>query len=247
MKKKRRRLFYLIIFTIVQFGGLFALDQFLKQPDFGATPVNAGVNDIDKPKLTPPADAMQHIISSDQSDMAYTTSEDELVIVDQNSKELFRENVGKVSYMNWLGKSNTLLYMVDKKSSQELFLLQSNTLASADSKATDTNGSEKENNVKTNKSKSISLKRWTGTERKIENIYFSPYVEYFNIHVKNGTRDELYKYKAGTGLYQLSIWLKIESIEYDDRKDIMTITSTKGDKYRFVNDRLVPLSQTENP
>lgn len=231
----------------MQFGGLFALDQFLAQPDFGATAVNAGVNEVEKPKLTPPDDAIQHVISSDQSDMAYTTSKDELVIVDQDKKELFRENVGKISYMNWLGKSNTLLYMVDRKNSQELFLIQVNNLTPVDATVTEDKGSTTKNNVKSDKSKSISLKRWTGTERTIENIYFSPYVEFFNIHVKNGTRDEIYKYKAGTGLYQLSVRVKIDSIDYDDRKDIMTITSTTGNKFRFVNDHLVPLSDTQNP
>lgn len=241
--KKKKWIIAFLAFTLVQFGGLFALDQFLKQPNL---PVGATVP-VTKPPITPPSEAVMYAISEDQSDIAYTTKDGELVIADADKNELYREKAGNITYLHWLSKSNALLYMVGKTYSQELYLLQTNGLQAS---ATTSGTTKKSNHVPK------LLKNWNGTKRTIEKVYFSPYVEFFNLHVKNGTKDEIYKYKAGTGLFQISFSLKVQSITYDDRKDILTVTIPSGQQYRLTeSDRFVPLSgpnlnvdtQTTNP
>ena len=232
-KRKNKWLLTLLIFAILQFGGLFALDRFLKQPEI--TDVASEI--VERPKITSaPAEAVKYLISEDGSEIAYTTANNELVIADAEKKELFREVVGNVTYLHWLSKSNALLYVVDKQYSQQLYLLQTINLQMAMVEGANA----------TNNNAYKLLKHWNGNKRTIENVYFSPYVEFFNIHVKNGTRDELYKYKAGSGLYQIPIYFKIQSIEYDDRNDIMTITTVNGDIHRIEDLHDVPVKKSQN-
>lgn len=228
-KRKKKWLLTLLIFTILQFGGLFAFDRFLKQPD-----ITDVATQVDEPKITSaPAEAVKYLISEDGSEIAYTTENNELVIEDAEKKELYREVVGNVSYLHWLSTSSALLYVVDKQYSQQLYLLQTINLRMAMA----------EDEANNNHNALKLLKHWNGTKRTIENVYFSPYVEFFNIHVKNGMRDELYKYKAGSGLYEIPISFKIQSIEYDDRNDMMTITTTDGERYEIEDKNDVPVNK----
>lgn len=233
-KRKKNWLLTLLIFAILQFGFLFALDRFLQPPDL--TDVASYVEET--PKITSaPAEAIYYLISEDGEEIAYTTANNELVIADATNGEIYREVVGNVTYLHWLGSSSALLYMVEKTYSQQLYLLQTINIRTA------LQQEEEDTNHRTGPK---LLRSWNGKQRTIENVYFSPYVEFFNLHVKNGNRDELYKYKANTGLYQIPISFKIQSISYDDRSDVMTITTVDGQKYEIEDIYDVPVNRSQN-
>ncbi len=211
---KRRWLFLLVwsLLTLVQFCVLYGIDEFLRPPSLTAV-ASPAEQDLaaDKPEV--PANAVRTVYSGDNQYAAYTTADDELVIVGKTG-ETFREKVGEITYMEWLGVSNSLVYFT---SGNHLtgYLLHPNA------------------------SKPVKIYTWYGTRREVARTYFSPYLEFLYIEMRNGTKTEVYKFDAVYGISQLPLGdLKIEHIDYDDKADIMTFTTPEGKVWRYENDRL---------
>lgn len=200
------------VLTIVQFGALYQLDDFLAPPSLEGERVSAaGMESGEKKRLTVPDDAVRYDMTSDSLHLAYVTGEDEskLIIEDRSGRDSLEED-GNITYMKWLGQSNALLYMVEKRRGQELRLMQRSH------------------------DEPVPVYKWPDKEGKIEDIYFSPYLEFFYVHMKNEEKDELYKYTASNGLQKLQIGkVHIASIDYDEKNDILYISNSKGKLWEY--------------
>ncbi|WP_047153653.1 hypothetical protein [Aneurinibacillus tyrosinisolvens] len=151
--------------TVIQFVGLQQLDDFLKPPDVQrGNIVHAEGKVLPKPTAAPvkkvsiPKDAIQYKLTPNHTAIAYirlaSDKEEELVVQDGNGT-LLRQADGKVKYMEWLGESNTLLYVIEKENKQELYLFQL------------------EHKVP------LMVHEWEGTKRQAQEVFFSPYLEFF--------------------------------------------------------------------
>lgn len=208
----------LLTITFLQMGTLAIVDYSLKPPVLNETYAAEDGEEKDEGTtientLEPPAEALEYVKNPSSLLIAYTTSEDELVIADENGP-VFQEEVGKVSYLTWLGNSNTLFYAVQGKSLQA-YLLPHHTL------------------------KPVFLKKWTGDERVVVETHFSPYLEILYVHIKNGKNSEIYRYLATQGMNKVPLPnLSIERITYDDKTDVHLFTDEKGETWRYENQHL---------
>lgn len=203
---------FLVGLTCLQLLVLFGADQFLKPPSIEAlASVDPDQHKLIRPKV--PEDAVQTVYSGDNLYAAYTTADEELVIV-KGHEETFRESVGEVKYMEWLGESNALAYFVG---GDHLigYLLHAN-------------GTEP-----------TQIYTWYGNTREVVKTYFSPYMEFLYIEIRNGERTEVYKFDAVDGISQLPLGdVKVQDIQYDDKTDIMKLTTPEGAVWRYEEDRL---------
>ncbi len=206
--------------TLIQFVVLFGIDQFLRSPSLSAVAAVSSGKEPAENKPEVPADAIRYEYSPDNQYAAYTTSDDELVIVN-GPGECFHEQVGKVTYLHWLGQSNALVYFVGG-SHVTGYLLH------------------------VDGSKPTKIYSWYGSKREVVNTYFSPYLEFLYIEMRNGERSEVYKFDAVDGISQLPLGdIRIEHIDYDDKSDIMRLTTSNGDVWRYEEDRLYRPDGTE--
>jgi hypothetical protein len=218
-RKVWRRILWIAVFvglTVIQIGTLYQLDQFLKPPSLEAKSASAlsdGTESEDQ-TVKVPDEAIQHVFTPDHLRVAYATENDELVVESKEGVD-FREEVGTIKYMKWLGTSNTLLYMVEHKRTQEMYLFQMHH------------------------EKPLLIHEWSEKKREVENVFFSPYLEFFYVHMKNDERDELYKYTAGSGLNKVPTnGMTIDHIDYDEKNDIVYITNSKGKIWEYKDERL---------
>lgn len=212
-KKRRVWAGLMAILTCIQMVVLYGIDQFLRSPSLTAA---AAINTAQQPEVSKPdvpVDATRSVYSPDNQYAAYTTKENELVIIDSEG-ERFRDRVGEITYFEWLGTSNTLVYFV-RGNNLTGYLLH------------------------VNQPKPTQMYRWFGTKREVINTYFSPYMEFLYIELRNGSRTEVYKYDAVDGINQLPLGdVQIGHIHYDDKSDIMTLTTASGEEWRYERDRL---------
>ncbi|MGD8192164.1 hypothetical protein ACQCN2_19515 [Brevibacillus ginsengisoli] len=202
-----------VCLTLVQLLVLFGIDQFLKAPALEAlASVKSGQEStVTRPEV--PAEAVQTEYSGDNKYAAYTTADNELVVLKGN-EESFRKKVGEVKYMKWLGESNALVYFVEGKN-------LTGYLLHADG------------------DKPAKISTWSASNREVEKTFFSPYMEFLYIQFHNGERTEVYKFDAAYGISQIPLGnLKVDDIQYDDKKDIMTFTTPEGEVWRYEEDRL---------
>lgn len=199
------------LFTLFQLVTLHEIDQFLQPP---VSPAVEGSAPKKQETLTlmPPKNAEQVMYSLDKQYMAYTTK-DTLTIAGKEGT-IFQQTVGPVSYMQWLGNTNTLLYFV-QGSYLDAYLLP------------------------LKESKPYLIHEWLGYQRTVVNTFFSPYMEYLYIELKNGPVNEIYKYNAVSGIRQIPLGdIQISRIDYDELSDTMNITTSSGGVWRYMNDRL---------
>ncbi|GIM46525.1 hypothetical protein DNHGIG_20740 [Collibacillus ludicampi] len=198
------------LFTLFQLVTLHKIDKFLQPPVSSMEGSTQKEQEI--VTLMPPKNAEQVMYSQDKQYMAYTTK-DTLTIAGKEGT-IFQRTVGQVSYMQWLGNTNTLLYFV-QGSYLDAYLLP------------------------LNEAKSYLIHEWIGNQRKVVNTFFSPYMEYLYIELKNGSVYEVYKYDAVSGIRQLPLGdIQISRIDYDELSDQMNITSSFGGVWRYMSDRL---------
>jgi hypothetical protein len=199
------------LFTLLQLVTLHEIDSFLQPPASSAMEV-ATTKEQEPLTPMPPENAEQVMYSQDKQYIAYTTK-DTLTIANKEGT-VFQQRVGPISYMQWLGNTNTFLYFV-QGAYLEAYLLP------------------------LNEGKSSLIYQWLGDQRKVVDTLFSPYMQYLYIELKNGSVNELYKYDAVSGLRQLPLGnMQITRIDYDDVSDTMNIISSMGGVWRYSNDHL---------
>lgn len=202
------------LFTFAQLTSLYGLDKFFQSPSLPVSAAEQPEDNQEKP-VKIPEEAQQFAFSKDRQHIAYTTKDQQLMI-DGKEGVIFHQKTGPVSYMQWLGNTNTLLFFV-QGSYLDAYLLQLNA------------------------SKPLLIHEWYGNQREVKNTYFSPYLEYLYIEMNNKTSssDEIYKYEAVNGMIQLPLGkMQITHIDYDELSDVMYITNAKGDVWRYAEDRL---------
>ncbi|MFT9846250.1 hypothetical protein [Aneurinibacillus sp. REN35] len=213
MKKTRKALFWIstiMLVSVLQVGVLQQVDEFLAPPSLEMK--QAAAAEKTERTLAPPEEVVQSAMTSDAQRLAYVMQDNAhtIMIQDKNGTVDSVEEEGNITYMKWLGKSNTLLYMVEKRKGQEMRLLQM---------AHD---------------EPVVVYEWSSKKEKVEDVFFSPYLEFFYVHMKDENRDELYKYTASQGLQKLQIGaVRIASIDYDEKNDILYISNTKGRLWEF--------------
>lgn len=208
-----------LIFTCVQFYSLHRMDVFFGSSALSSSkPMNASKTVV-KPKPRPetvpvPADAKLYAYGPDKTEIAYTTSNQQLILA--NAKKIvYQQAVGPVTKLQWLGDSGTLLYFTQNNTDLNAYLLQQN------------------------QQKPVLIDQWNGTNLAVKNIYFSPYLEYMYIELDQGGYDQVYKYDAVVGMRQLALgYIKIAHIQYNAKQDIMTITDSVGTVWHYKNDQL---------
>jgi hypothetical protein len=208
----------LVIFTCVQLYSLHRMDVFFGSSALPSSkPMNASktvVKPTPKPETVPvPANAKLYAYGSDKTEIAYTTSNQQLMIANAK-KTVYQQTVGPVTKLQWLGDSGTLLYFVQNTGLNAYLLEQ-------------------------NQQKPVLIDQWNGTNQTVKNIYFSPYLEYMYIELEQGGYDQVYKYDAVIGMKQLALgYIKIAHIQYNAKQDIMTITDSVGTVWHYENDEL---------
>jgi hypothetical protein len=205
----------LVVLTCAQFAFLNRVNAYLGPSDTPSTPPDVKSAQVPKVKKPPlPPDAVMHAYSSDNQELAYTTADHQLVVVDANGTQYQQSVTGDVTYLQWLGESGTLLYFV-QNTYLDAYLLQSG------------------------QSKPVLIHEWFGTNRTVTNTYFSPYLEYLYIELRHGTWDEVYKFDAVSGVESLPLpEVQITSIQYDDKLDVMTLNDAVGNVWTYKNDKL---------
>ncbi|WCK55034.1 hypothetical protein PP175_03295 [Aneurinibacillus sp. Ricciae_BoGa-3] len=201
--------------SALQFLVLQQIDSFLKPPAFeraNAQTVTAG--DALSQTVQIPKGVTHYVFTPNHKAVAYITSppnshEEALVIKDAKGI-LYQETIKGNIYMEWLGQSNTLVYMVERNNGQEMYLFQAQ---------------HKEPQL---------IYNWPGVDRKVMKIFFSPYLEFFYVEMRDGQNIELYKYTFSTGLNPLPVQdIKISQLSYDDKKDIVYITDQNHEKWVY--------------
>ncbi|WP_026074126.1 hypothetical protein [Brevibacillus massiliensis] len=220
MKRKKRPFFSskrrvwlaaLAVVTSAQLAGLYGIDQFLRVP---ALPAAAKTPEIKTVKVSAiPADAALVSFNPDRRFAAYVSADGELVLLDSEG-EKFREKVGHVTFLQWLGDTDTLFYLT-QGSNLSGYLLRIHA------------------------PEPTRIHTWTGHRREIVNTYFSPYLEFLYMEFRKGNITEVYKYDAVDGISRLPLgdaW--IEHIDYDDKLDVMKLTTDSGEVWRYEHDHL---------
>lgn len=211
--------------TLIQLIGFQKLDEFLQPPDLKKENVAhaqteiaaASLSDTTPKKISVPKGALRYVFTPEYTAIAYikqlAPGKKEELIIQDNSGIVLREVEGKVKHMEWLGESDTLLYMLEKGDKQELYLFQLQ---------------HKEPHF---------VYKWPNKEQhKIVKVFFSPYLEYFYLQMKNGKDTELYKYTFSTGLTMLPTEnINIAKVTYNDKKDIVFILDQKGEEWEYKN------------
>jgi hypothetical protein len=209
--------------TIIQLVSLQQLNAFLKSPSFqkqnaASTGGNADAASMVR-EVSIPKDADHYVITSDRKGIAYTKrlpdSQKIEFVIENEQGVVFRQSVDNVAHMEWLGESNTLLYMLDKENTQEMYLFQMQ---------------HKE---------PLPVGEWDGKTRNIKTVFFSPYLESFYIQMNSENNDEIYKYKYSTGLTELPVKdLAIDHVSYDEKQDILYMTNLIGEQWQYRNGKL---------
>lgn len=203
----------LLVLTCGQFAFLSRVNAYLGPSDTQNNSVDtATATKMKKPAL--PRDAVMHAYSSDSQELAYATADHRLVVADASGTQFQQSVTGDITYLEWLGDSGTLLYFV-QNAYLDVYLLQSG------------------------QSKPVLIHEWVGHSRTVTKTYFSPYLEYLYIELRHGTWDEVYKYDAVSGVASLPLpEVKITSIQYDGKLDVMTLHDAAGNVWVYKNDRL---------
>lgn len=168
-------------------------------------------------RVSVPGSAVLSALTEDQRHVAYTTADNRLQIEDKTGL-IFDQDVGNVTFMKWLEPSDTLLYFVKGQSTLTGYLIR----ADANSEV-----------------KPVEVHQWSSKQREVETVYFSPYLEFVYIEMNNGSYDEVYKYKASTGIHRLSLPnVVIDHIDYNPTEDKLVITTDKGKVWTYEGDRV---------
>ncbi|HJV44493.1 MAG TPA: hypothetical protein VJ824_02075 [Bacillota bacterium] len=210
-RKKRRGLRIFMAITVLQWGILLGVNLFLA-PEPIVPAVAQNIFKEEEPAIKAPADADQFRISDDKKVVAYTKDK-ELFIANKDGV-MYQKKVGRVTYFQWLGKSNSLLYFI-QDSNLTGYIIQASTL------------------------KPHELESWKGTDRKIKQAYFNPYMEFLYFETERGKVDEIYKYDAVNGIYKFPFPdIKIDRINFDEKTDTMEIYDTTGKRWDYKNGQL---------
>lgn len=209
-----------LILSALQFGTMYGLDRFLKPPSLEAAVKKSAVPAVATPveaQVSAPPSAVLSALTEDRKHVAYTAEDGRLQIEDKTGL-VFDEEVGDVTFMKWLEPSDTLLYFVKGKSTLTGYLIRADAASNVEP---------------------VEVHEWSAKKREVEAVYFSPYLEFFYIEMKNDSYDEIYKYKASTGIHRLPLEpIVIDHIDYNPTTDVMVITTNKGKIWKYENDRL---------
>ncbi|MFM1655096.1 hypothetical protein ACI7RC_23825 [Brevibacillus sp. B_LB10_24] len=209
--KRRVWLGVLALVTTVQLGGLYGVDQFLRVPAITAAAKTPEIKTVKESAI--PADAAQVTFNPDRRFAAYISADGELVLLDSEG-EKYRDKVGNVTFLQWLGDTDTLFYLT-QGSNLSGYLLRIHSPVPT------------------------RIHTWTGHRREIINTYFSPYLEFLYMEFRKGDVTEVYKYDAVDGISRLPLGdVRIDHIEYDDKLDVMKLTTDSGEVWRYEHDRL---------
>lgn len=218
LKKKKRIQKWIAIFlvlSLLQIGGLYGMDQFLRPASIAA--IGKNVQPTPEQKISIPDDATVSAYSPDGNHLAYVSTDGTLVVRDQNSI-VYSQKAEEIPRFQWLGTTSLLFFSQDR--SLRAYLLQ------VHGEGTETQ-------------EPIMIQRWSGKDTTIEQIDFSPYLEYLYLLVKRGNDKTLYRYAAGEGLNRISLGnLQLESVKYDDKTDVLTLFMENGKVYRYEKRRL---------
>jgi hypothetical protein len=208
------------VITFLQFAVLFGVDQFLRPPSLSLADDGGFAQAAGTSRPDVPASAVRYTYSPDNQYAAYTTEGNELVIVG-NAGEIFRDTVGRVTYFQWLGESHSLVYFVGGRNLSGYIL-------------------------HVNAPRPTHIHTWYGSGREVVNTYFSPYMEFLYVEMRHGSRSEVYKYDAVDGISRLPLGdVRLTSIDYDDKTDVMTLRTAEGEVWRYERDRLYRPDGTE--
>ncbi|WP_047153100.1 hypothetical protein [Aneurinibacillus tyrosinisolvens] len=229
IKKIRKISLWLLgaaVLVFSQLGVLYQLDQFLKPPSLQRTMASArsaaGVEEDNK--VSVPEDAVQYAIAPNTSRIAYVTRDNEKKLTIKDNKETDSlEETGNITFMKWLGQSNALLYMVEKRHMLVMNLLQ------------------------VHHGEPVPIHEFPDNNWKVEDVFFSPYLEFFYVHMKKEDRDEVYKYTASKGLEKVPLRnMQISAITYDEKNDILYIQNKKGRMWEYKDGKLRHLALGEH-
>ncbi|BAU27256.1 hypothetical protein DFP93_11353 [Aneurinibacillus soli] len=211
-----------VVLSVLQFGSMYGIDLFLKPPSLEAAMKKAGgavaatATPVES-RVSVPGTAVLSALTEDQRHVAYTTADNRLQIEDKTGI-IFDQDVGDVTFMKWLEPSDTLIYFVKGKSTLTGYLIR----AGANSEM-----------------KPVEVHQWSSKQREVEAVYFSPYLEFVYIEMNNGSYDEVYKYKASTGIHRLSLGnVVIDHIDYNPTEDKLVMTTDTGKVWTYEGDRL---------
>jgi hypothetical protein len=212
-RKLRAWITLLSVIFLAQMGTLYGLDHFLQSPTLSAMAASSKESATQEPPIQVPPEAVTYALSSDKQEVAYTTSDQKLIIATKDGIS-FQNEVGNVTHLEWLGESDTLCYFV-QGSNLTAYLVQSH------------------------QTEPVLIHKWRGTEREVVNTYFSPYMEFLYVELKDGPYNEVYKYDAVGGVTQLPLGeIKINHIDYDSQTDVLLMTSDQGEIWRYENGKL---------
>ncbi|MGO0061360.1 hypothetical protein ACTID9_15285 [Brevibacillus fluminis] len=205
-----------LVLSLVQIGGLYGMDQFLQPSSISASGNNQGNQEPAKTILIP-KEATVSAYSPDGKHLAYVQNDGTFVVADEQGI-VYSKQAEEIPHFQWLGNTSLLFFAQDN--SLRAYLLQVHGAG-------------------TETQEPVMIQRWSGKETKVEQVDFSPYLEYLYIMVKRGDDKLLYRYSAGEGLNRIALGsLKLESVTYDDKTDVLTLYMTDGSVYRYEKRRL---------
>jgi hypothetical protein len=229
IKKIRKISLWLLgaaVLVFSQLGVLYQLDQFLKPPSLERTIASArpATGAEEDSRISVPEDAVQYAIAPNIPRIAYVIRDNESKLMITDNKETDSlEETGNITFMKWLGQSNALLYMVEKRHMQVMNLLQ------------------------VHHDEPVAIHEFSDKNWKVEDVFFSPYLEFFYVHMKKEEQDEVYKYTASKGLEKVPLRnMQISAITYDEKNDILYVQSKKGKMWEYKDGALHHITLKEH-
>lgn len=194
------------------------MDQFLRPSSISASVVNQPEPEPKPEQTIPiPADATVSAYSPDGNHLAYVSKDGTFVVRDKD-QIVYSKEAEAIPHFRWLGTTSILFFTQDN--SLRAYLLQVHGAG-------------------TEQQEPMMLQRWSGRETTIEQIDFSPYLEYLYVMVKRDDEKLLYRFSAGQGLNRIELGnLKLSSVIYDDKTDVLTLYMVDGSVYRYEKQRL---------
>ncbi len=215
-KYVKRWISLFVLLTVFQVLGLYGVDRFL-QPETAVALPEKPVPKEEEITLEIPPEANDVQYSPDKRHAAYMTGEGQLEVVGRTGV-LFTKNADKISNVQWLSKT-TLLYF-SQTNNLKAYLVQFHGV--------------EEDDVK-----SVLLHQWSGKKSTVQQVHFSPYIEFLYMIIDRGSYSDVYKYEAIQGTRRVPLDnVKLERTEYDDKTDVLLLYSESGKMWRYEKDTL---------
>lgn len=197
-------IFFLL--SIVQITTLYGIDRFL-QP----TAVTAEQQDQEK-AIPIPTEAIGPAYSPDKAHLAYTTADGRFIVIGKNGL-VYSQQADRIPHFQWLANTSLLYFTQDE--SLRAYLLQVHG-----------EGAEK--------TEPVMIQRWSGTKTKVEQVAFSPYLEYLYLMVSRNDQNLLYRYSFDEGIRRIPLGsLELKTFTYDDKTDTLQLYMEDGQVYTY--------------